>query len=59
LQNASVSVVDLNGREMFGQEHIDAGTSDLTLNVRGWSAGVYLVRLISDGNVVVRKMVIR
>jgi hypothetical protein len=59
LQNASVSVVDLNGREMFGQEHIDAGTSDLSLNVRGWSAGVYLVRLISDGNVVVRKMVIR
>jgi hypothetical protein len=58
-REAGLSVVDLEGRQVFSRQHIDAGVSKLTLDVSGWSRGVYFVRMISGGNVVVRKMLIR
>jgi hypothetical protein len=57
MPNTRLTVIDVEGREMFVQ-YIEAGTSELTLNVRGWSSGLYFVRVSTGDTVVVRKMLI-
>ncbi len=50
--DVTVSVVDLNGRELFR-------TEEKTFSVEGLAKGAYFVRLTSDNGTAVRKLIVR
>jgi hypothetical protein len=58
-KNAGLSIVDLEGREIFNRQNIDAGTTSVVLNIRSWSRGAYFVRMVTGGEVLLHTMLIR
>ena len=54
--NAQVSIIDLNGREVYNQK---ANGSRLQVNVDGFAKGAYFVRVVSEKNNVIRKLIVK
>ena len=47
-----VAIYDATGRVLFRQK---ADATKVEINISGWTSGVYVARIVSDGNVIVKK----
>lgn len=56
-QSATLQVFDLLGKSVYLDNHVTG--SDFSINLSGNSAGIYLVKLVSNGQSLVKKVVIR
>ena len=53
---AIVSIIDLNGREVFAEK---AGRAKMTVNVAGFAKGAYFVRVTGSNTTAVRKLIVK
>ncbi|MBR4774075.1 MAG: fibronectin type III domain-containing protein, partial [Bacteroidales bacterium] len=53
---AIVSIIDLNGREVFAEK---AGGAKMTVNVAGFAKGAYFVRVTGSNTTAVRKLIVK
>ena len=53
---AIVSIIDLNGREVFTEK---AGGEKMTVNVAGFAKGAYFVRVTGSNTTAVRKLIVK
>lgn len=53
---AIVSIIDLNGREVFTEK---AGGAKMTVNVAGFAKGAYFVRVTGSNTTAVRKLIVK
>lgn len=53
---AIVSIIDLNGREVFTEK---AGGAKMTVNVAGFAKGTYFVRVTGSNTTAVRKLIVK
>ena len=55
-KNATVSVVDFSGREVYRKS---AKGESLTLQVGGFAKGAYFVRVVGENGSVIRKLIVK
>ncbi|MCH3924753.1 MAG: T9SS type A sorting domain-containing protein, partial [Bacteroidales bacterium] len=57
-EKATLFIYDLQGREMMRKE-LNVGEKDIELNVKGFSKGVYNVRIVNNKDNITKKLIIQ
>lgn len=59
IENAKVTIYDMLGKKVFQNDTMFNFDGDASVNVSGFSAGVYVIKIAKNGNVDTRKVVIK
>ena len=57
--DATVTILDMNGREIHTQLSKHSATQSLSIDVSGLTSGAYFVRVVNANGTVVRKLIVR
>ena len=57
--DATVTVVDMNGREVYTQAIKQSSNQTITIDVTGYAQGAYFVRITGDRVNAIRKLIVK